>query len=1059
MNSFESLYNGLNTQQKQAVDQLEGPVMVIAGPGTGKTQILATRILNILRTDTLPENILCLTYTEAGATAMLQRLSSFMGSDAYKVNIHTFHGLCNQIIKDFPEKFSKREMRVMDDIERIELIQEIIEKIDEHSPIKTYNDDATVLQRQLSQVWNLMESEGYSVADFEEWIQFLKDDELFRMQFPELVYKRKFKEFNVGDIKENDRAKLNESWNKLIDAAKLHSQYVSLKKEKGVYEFSDMLNWVNELLKTDEDLKLMIQEKYHYILVDEYQDTSGVQNEILYSLIDYWEENPNCFVVGDDDQSIYAFQGAKVSNMLSFKTKYESNLTTIVLTENYRSTQTILDSSSTLIEHNKSRLVSQIDGLSKNLVSSGANRNYEPIPVKTELFLNEFHEAIGTVETIKSLIEQGIKAEEIAILYSKHKHADLIVDMLKEYQIPFILNRSLNILQEPIIRQLIDWLTYLSQESHLANSGEYLLYRLLLSDIYGIPTFALNQISTEIYHTKRQREFQNQTYSWREHLQSIINSNDSANQYGNEAVEIIKELWSNIEKWIKTSVTESVPTLIQRIYSEGGFLAHALRKEDNGWTMEVLHSFMEFSTQQNSRIPFMTLREFLQLIQKMDSNSLAIPLEKRIGNSEGIQLMTAHGSKGLEFDHVFIVQANPDNWEKDNKNAIPFKLRELTLGNKKIISSEISGIDALEERRRLFYVAMTRAKKSLTLSLSKTKIKSKPEELLASTFVLEVLGEQKLPEKPKDIGQAKLLWAQQKYLERVNKPILEVDKLDWLKSKIEHLTFSPTSIEMMMKCGIEFYFSRILRVPSAPNQYGAYGTAIHATMREFVVRGVKLKKWMTEEEIVKQFEYEILKLRAGFTEKQFELKLDQGRTFLPKFRNQKLQEYQNYEKIETEFNIHTKIAGVSITGNIDKMVFDGNQITVYDYKTSKLSSSQNKSKAPSKSSKENEKFPPSYWFQLGLYTMMINEAHQQKGWKSRHGVIESLEMDNEGKFVNFEIVYSNEDFDYIKSIVERANAKLESLEFMSGCGDCEWCRFAKQVNQVIYVPTNSEESE
>lgn len=146
MNSFETLFNGLNKQQKEAVELLEGPVMVIAGPGTGKTQILATRILNILNTDTVPENILCLTYTEAGATAMQQRLSQFMGSDAFKVNIHTFHGLCNKVIKDFPEKFSKREMRVMDDLERIDIIQQIIEEIHENSPIKTYSDDAASLK-------------------------------------------------------------------------------------------------------------------------------------------------------------------------------------------------------------------------------------------------------------------------------------------------------------------------------------------------------------------------------------------------------------------------------------------------------------------------------------------------------------------------------------------------------------------------------------------------------------------------------------------------------------------------------------------------------------------------------------------------------------------------------------------------------------------------------------------------------------------------------------------------------------------------------------------------
>ena len=1058
MNSFDSLYQGLNTEQKQAVDQLEGPVMVIAGPGTGKTQILATRILNILKTDTQPENILCLTYTEAGATAMMKRLSLFMGSDAYKVNIHTFHGLCNQIIKDYPEKFSKREMRVIDEIEQIELIQEIIESIADTSVLKTYNDEANSLQKQLRQVWSIMESEGYTVSDFEEWIQFLNDDELFKIQFPDLLYKRKFKEFNAGDIKENERKKLQEDWVKLIDAANLHNRYVSLKKERGIYEFSDMLKWVNDLLKVDEEFKLMIQERYHYVLVDEYQDTSGVQNEILFSLIDYWEENPNCFVVGDDDQSIYAFQGAKVSNMLTFKTKYAQNIKTIVLTKNYRSSQNILDASTKLISFNQSRLVNTIEGLSKELISSGENANFDPINVETQQYLNEFHEAVGIVEEIKTKIKTGVKAEEIAILYSKHVHADLFIEVFKENEIPFIQNRSINILNETLVRKLIDWLNYLAQESNLPNSGEYLLYKLLLSDLYNIPTYGLNQISTEIYSIKRQREFQNQTYSWREHINGILTSNDSHSKYGDQTIEILKELWTNIEKWIKIANSESVPTLIQRIYSEGGFLAHALKKEDNGWIMEVLHSFMEFSNLQNSRIPFMTLREFLLTIEKMDKNSLSIPLEKRIGNSSGVQMMTAHGSKGLEFEHVYVIQANPENWEKDKRNGLPYSLRELTLGNKKIISSEISSSDALEERRRLFYVAMTRAKKSLTISLSKTKIKSKLEEILPSKFVLEI-NDEKIENDMREIDPSILQWAQNKYLERVNKPILEVDKLDWLRSKIENLTFSPTSVEQIMTCGIQFYFNRVLRVPTAPNQYGAYGIAIHATLRDFVNQGVKNQNWMSEEGIVKQFEYEMMKLRAGFTEKQFELKLEQGKHFLPKFRAQKIDIYKNYGAVETEFGINTKLGGISVTGNIDKMVFNGNQVTVCDYKTSKISSSKSKSKAPSKSNIEKEKFPPSYWFQIGMYTMMINEANQQKGWKSRHGIIESLEMDTNGEFHDFEIYFSNEDFEYIQSILEKANQKLHSLEFMEGCGKCDWCNFAKQVNQVIYIPHNIEPME
>ena len=192
MNSFDSLFQSLNPEQQQAVEQLEGPVMVIAGPGTGKTQILATRILNILQKESIPENILCLTYTDAGATAMQQRLATFMGSDAYKVNIFTFHGLCNKIIKDFPDKFGRREMRVMDDLERIDILQQIIEEIHEDSPLKSYSDNDTSLIGNLRKTWNLMESEGYNVDTFKLWIEILNDDEMFKLQFPKMVYQKKY---------------------------------------------------------------------------------------------------------------------------------------------------------------------------------------------------------------------------------------------------------------------------------------------------------------------------------------------------------------------------------------------------------------------------------------------------------------------------------------------------------------------------------------------------------------------------------------------------------------------------------------------------------------------------------------------------------------------------------------------------------------------------------------------------------------------------------------------------------------------------------------------------
>ena len=222
MQSFQDLYVKLNQQQQDAVNAIEGPVMVIAGPGTGKTQILATRILNILtKTDSQPQNILCLTYTEAGATAMQKRLSQFMGADAFKIPIHTFHGLCNKIIQERPEKFARKELRVMDELDKIDLIQGIIESLPAQSLLKSYQEDAQSTRRDLSKVWDLMQSEGITAGDFHAWIDGLLEPEAFKLAFPNAVYKVNRGENKAGDIKPGEYDKFKKNWSRAKEAADL----------------------------------------------------------------------------------------------------------------------------------------------------------------------------------------------------------------------------------------------------------------------------------------------------------------------------------------------------------------------------------------------------------------------------------------------------------------------------------------------------------------------------------------------------------------------------------------------------------------------------------------------------------------------------------------------------------------------------------------------------------------------------------------------------------------------------------------------------------------------
>src|ERR1051325_4690674 len=367
LKKFTEEYERLNEQQRLAVDTIEGPVMVIAGPGTGKTQILASRIGKILlETDALPQNILCLTYTDAGVVAMRKRLLHFIGPDAYRVNIYTFHAFCNDVIQENLYLFEKTTLDPISDLERIQLFKELIDSFPKNHILKRYRGDVYFEVNNLDSLFSNMKREGWTPLFIEQKIDSYLADLPSRNEF---IYKRKHKDFNAGDLKKDKLEEEKERMERLRAAIGEFDRFQQLMRKKNRYDFDDMINWVIKAFEENKNLLAHYQERFQYILVDEYQDTSGTQNRLVELLISYWDK-PNVFVVGDDDQSIYRFQGANIENMLEFANTYKDALLTVVLTSNYRSTQPILDISKTLINRNNERLVKKLKGLSKNLLSA-----------------------------------------------------------------------------------------------------------------------------------------------------------------------------------------------------------------------------------------------------------------------------------------------------------------------------------------------------------------------------------------------------------------------------------------------------------------------------------------------------------------------------------------------------------------------------------------------------------------------------------------------------------------------------------------------------------------
>ncbi len=339
-----------------------------------------------------------------------------------------------------------------------------------------------------------MKREGWTPA----WVNKKLDEYLVSLPLrDEYIYKRAYKEFKKGDLNKNKLDEEITKIEKIRAAVNEFDKFQSLMRQKNRYDFDDMINWVIRAFEENPALLSRYQEQYLYILVDEYQDTSGTQNRLVELLINFWER-PNIFVVGDDDQSIFRFQGASIKNMLSFQDSYTNDLLTVVLTNNYRSTQPILDISKTLINRNSERLINQVAGLSKDLVASNnAIRELLHRPVIRE-YQSPHEEMIDTTIRVEKLVSQIIAPGRIGIIYRENKYGAELARYFQLRRIPVYSKRSRDILEIPLAQKIILLLKYLAAEHDIPYGGDEMLFEILHFDWFGIPPIEIAKLSVEV---------------------------------------------------------------------------------------------------------------------------------------------------------------------------------------------------------------------------------------------------------------------------------------------------------------------------------------------------------------------------------------------------------------------------------------------------------------------------------------------------------------------------------------------------------------------------------
>jgi DNA helicase II / ATP-dependent DNA helicase PcrA len=995
---FLSSYRGLNKEQKEAVDTIDGPVMVIAGPGTGKTSILTLRIANILRcTDTSPDSILALTFTESGVFSMRQKLVGIIGAAAYRVNIFTFHGFSNFIIENYPEYFPRVIGGALaSEVDQLSILETILQS-QEFEIIKPYGNIFYYVKPILSTIRSL-KRENISPSEFSEFNTTTEKDIL---ALPDLRHQKgKYK----GEIKGEFKTQLKKI-EKNKELARVYEQYETKLAAARLFDYEDMIIETINSLRQNPELLLMLQEEYQYVLADEHQDANNAQNAIL-ELISGFHDNPNLFIVGDEKQAIYRFQGASLENFLYFKRKYpEAKL--ITLTSNYRSLQPILDAAHTLITSNTAG-----DALLRKELTAFRGSGSEIV------FLREFETADDEIKFITSAVseklELGLEPHDIAVLYRDNADAFPLLYSFERTEIPFVLYSDDDVLKDEYISKII----LLLRTVHDFGNDE-LLSQLLFVDLFEIEPIDVYRIMQFCKQKKVD-------------LFGVIGSKENLKNASVQEWEKIYSLYMQLSEWSKLARNAPLLKSVESIIRESKFIEYALSQDGSLAILEKLDSLLlavksMVEVKKNSK-----LKDFIYYIDTLETHGSKIEKKKRQTFENRVSLMTAHRSKGLEYKVVFVTGLTDGKW--GNKRSVEHFLLPLKRDSDKLAQND--------DERRLFYVALTRAKNEVHLSYARSNREGKQK--IKSQFVEEILPHLSLGETKVPVGEHPLTIAP-----RPHGP--EIRDQQYLRKLFLEQGLNVTAINNFLDCPWRYFFENLIRLPRSPQKHQMYGIAVHAALREEIEQ-IKKGEKADKKRLLESYERNLFRQPLAIDD--FEETCKKGLKSLAGY----------YDKYHMEWNEsmipELSIAGVTLKlheeteillrGQIDRLDEADGGVIVVDYKTGSAKS-RGEIIGDTQSSEGNIKR------QLDFYKLLL-DLHDGGRYRMTQGRVDFIEPSQSGNYKSEYFEVTEDDTKNITALVLEKAEEIYTFKFWSNfCDDpkCKYCQLRKGMKE--FNPSQSQE--
>jgi DNA helicase-2/ATP-dependent DNA helicase PcrA len=963
----------LNPEQLQAVQHGEGPLLIIAGAGTGKTTVITERIKHlIVKKKVSPSEILALTFTEKAAREMEERVDIALPLGYANMWISTFHGFADRVLRDEALNIGLNpHYRIMTQAENVHFLRRNLFKLDldYFRPLGNPNKFVEGLLQHFSR----LKDEDVAVEEYFQYLEKIKKEK-------KLGKNKKLKE-NNEDLEEISRTE---------ELAKTYQKYEELKFQEGFLDFGDLMSQLLRLFRTRPKILKTYQEKFKYILVDEFQDTNYAQ----YVLIKLLAPPPksNLTVVGDDNQSIYKFRGAAISNILQFKKDYPKTQS-VVLNQNYRSSQTILDAAYRLIKNNDPDTLEASLGISKKLEKV---REVTEVPVEFLPANRVDNEAERVAKEIKKLLEEGYQYRDFAILVRANNHAEPFIQALAQAGMPAQFLGPGMLFREPEIKDLIAYLSVLYNfEDTIA------MYRLL-----SMEHFALHgrDLAALLNFSRKRR------ISLFEACEETVATESTT--ISPAARETIGKLVKLIHKHLDLMKTASAYEILLLFLQDSGLYGHLSEIktiEDEKKVQNIAKFFDKLKVYETGHedASVLAVVDYINLSLELGESPLVAETDWTENNA--VNLLTVHSAKGLEFPVVFLVNLV-------NRRFPPTERRE-PIPIPEVLIKEIlpQGDYHLEEERRLFYVGMTRAKNRLYFTAANFYGEGKQERKV-SQFVVEVLGQDTILKTESAEKDSQLSIFDFK--------TVEVKRGPMVRQPISQLSYS--QIETFDLCPLKYRFAYILFLPTPPSGALSFGSAIHETLRDFYQRAIAGQK-PTKEDLLKILVENWISVGYSSREQQARYK-KQGEKILSEYFEKTYQPKALPLILEQSFALRIG-PSLRVLGKIDRIDQDGEKIEIIDYKTGK---------SPTKKEVGKD-------LQLSLYALVAVE-----GILTQAGILKQIPKPDEVTvsfyfFDNQEKISgtrTKEDLERVKGeLLEKAKAISESSFSPTPGKHCDFCEF------------------